>query len=165
MRHRRPDPSKFSTHNLVTGLSKLPKHRLEALLLIIPKRRKIHPSHSSMPRNYETVNVADLRRSKKKAKLIEWEPRETYRGTKDVPVVLTSGSRQQKPMEKASKLPLARAENNEPSQGEAAPQSMDVDETSWAEEPVIFTSEKRVRQHACPSSANLTYLPVPAHLH
>jgi hypothetical protein len=116
-----------------------------------------------MPRNYETVKVADLRRSKKRAKLIEWEARETYRGIKDVPVVVSFGASQPKPRKEASRLP--RGEKNDPLQGEVAPQSMDIDGTFWAEEPVMPTSEKRVRQHACPSSTSLTYLPVPAHLH
>ena len=109
-----------------------------------------------MPRNYETVKIADPRRSKKRAKLIEWEARETYRGTRDVPVVVRSEARQPKPRKKASKRP--RAEKSNPLQGEAAPQLMDTDETFCAEELVIPTSEKRVRQHACPSSTNITVL-------
>jgi hypothetical protein len=163
MRHRCPDLSIFSTQNLVSGLSKLPKHQLGALLLIITKRRKTRPSHFSMPRNYEVVKVADLRRSKTRAKLVEWEARETYRGIRDVPVVVSSRARQPKPREKASRRP--RAEKNNSLQGEAALQLMDVDETFWAEDPVMPASKKRVRLHACPSSTNLTYFPVPTHLH
>ncbi len=146
MRHHFPDLSIFSTQNLVSGLSKLPKHQFGALLLIITKRRKTRPSHFSMPRNYEVVKVADLCQSKKRAKLIEWKAWETYQGIRD-----------------ASRQP--RAEKNNSLQGEAAPQSMDVDETFWAKELVMPASKKRVRLHACPSSMNLTYFPVPTHVH
>jgi hypothetical protein len=59
------------------------------------------------------------------------------------------------------------AENNNMLQGETAPQSMDVDETFWVEdlEPVMPTSEKRVRQPVCSSLMSLTYLPVSEHLY
>src|SRR6266567_8243487 len=163
MRHHFPDLSIFSTQNLVSGLSKLLKHQFGALLLIIMKHRKTRPSHFSMPQNYEVVKVADLRWSKKRAKLVEWEARETYRGIRDVPVVVSSRAHQPKPRENASRRP--RAEKNNSLQGEAAPQSMDIDKTFGAEEPVMPASKKRVRLHACPSSTNLTYFPVPTHVH
>ena len=163
MRHRFPDLSIFSTQNLVSGLSKLPKHQFGALLLIITKRRKTRPSHFSMPRNYEVVKVANLRRSKKRAKLVEWEARETYWGIRDVPVVVSSRAHQPKPRENASRQP--RAEKNNSLQGEAASQSMDIDETFWAEESVMPASKKRVRLHACPSSTNLTYFSVPTYVY
>ena len=51
------------------------------------------------------------------------------------------------------------------SQGEAASQPMDVDETFQVEEQVIPTSEKRVQQPTYPFLASLTYLPALAHLH
>jgi hypothetical protein len=100
---------------------------LGAIILIIPKRRKPQPSHFSMPRGYETVKVADLRRSKKRAKLIEWEAWETYRGIKDVPVVVSSRASQLKPRKKDSRKP--RGERNDPLQGGVAPQSMDINGT------------------------------------
>src|SRR6266566_1019169 len=149
MRHHFPDLSIFSTQNLVSGLSKLLKHQFGALLLIIMKHRKTRPSHFSMPQNYEVVKVADLRWSKKRAKLVEWEARETYRGIRDVPVVVSSRAHQPKPRENASRRP--RAEKNNSLQGEAAPQSMDIDKTFGAEEPVMPASKKRVRLTACQS--------------
>jgi len=62
---------------------------------------------------------------------------------------------QPKPRKRAGRRP--RAENNDTLQGENALQSMDIDETFWAEEPVMPASEKKVRQLAFPSSKNLTY--------
>ncbi len=85
------------------------------------------------------------------------------RGIRDVPVEVISTAHQLRSRKKGTRRPSA--ENDNMLQGEAAPHPMDVDETSWAEEPVMPTSEKRVRQPACPFLANLTYLPVPAHLH
>ena len=66
-------------------------------------------------------------------------------------------------MKKAGRRP--REKRNNPLQGEAAPQPMDVDETFRVEEPVMPASEKRVRQLACHSSTSLTYFLVPAQLH
>jgi hypothetical protein len=68
-----------------------------------------------------------------------------------------------KPRKKAFRW--SRVEENDMLQGETARQSMDIDETFWAEEPVMPTHEKRVRQPACPSSMSLTYLSVLAYLH
>lgn len=95
-----------------------------------------------MPRNYDNVKIAKLRRSKKRAKLVEWETRVLSRGIKYVPVEVSAAVSRPKQREKASRLP--RAENDHTLR-EAAPQAMDVDETFWVEEPVIPTSEKRVR--------------------
>jgi hypothetical protein len=108
-------------------------------------------SHFSMPRNRDTVKAAKHRRTKFKAKVIEWEAREHSRGTRDVPVEVTDMTSRPKPREKASRRP--RAEDNAALQGEAAPQPMDIDETFWVdlEEPAMPASKKRVRQPACPS--------------
>jgi hypothetical protein len=116
-----------------------------------------------MPRNRDTLKVAKLRQAKTKAKVIDWEIRVHSRGIRDVPVEVSDMASQHKPRKRAGRWP--RAENNDPLQGETAPQPMDVDETFWVEEPDLHTSEKRVRQPASPSSANLMYLPVPAKLH
>jgi hypothetical protein len=58
-----------------------------------------------------------------------------------------------------------RAENNDTLPGETAPQPMDIDETFWAEEPVMPTGRKRVRQPAYLSLTNLTNLTVSTHIH
>jgi hypothetical protein len=116
-----------------------------------------------MLRKSDTVKTANRRKARSKAKVIEWEAREHSRGTRDVPVEVSTAASQQKPTKKAGRGP--RAERNDPLQGEAAPQPMDVDETFWVEEPVVPASEKGVRKPVCPSSMNLTYLLVPAQLH
>jgi hypothetical protein len=106
-----------------------------------------------MPRNCDTVNAANLRRTKSKAKVIEWVPRKHSRGIRDVPVeaIATTSTGQPKQRKKGSRRP--RAENNAALEGETAPQPMDIDETFWVEEPepVMPTSKNKVRQPACPS--------------
>ena len=116
-----------------------------------------------MPQNVTTVKATDVLRRKRKAKVIEWEPRVRSRGMKYVPVEVSTSASQPRPRERASRRP--RTENNDTLQSETAPQPMDVDETFFVEEPAMPTNEKRVRQPASPSLANLTYLPVSAHLH
>jgi hypothetical protein len=107
-----------------------------------------------MPKkNRDTVKAANFRRTKLKAKVIEWEPREHSRGIRDVPVEVTDMTSRPKPRKRASIRP--RVENNAALQGETTPQPMDVDETLWVEDPVIPAIEKRVRQPACPSSTKL----------
>jgi hypothetical protein len=115
-----------------------------------------------MPRNRETVKVANIHRAKSKAKLIEWEPRVRSRGTRDVPVEVSSMESQPKKRKRAARQ--LRAENTDGFRGETAPRPMDVDEAFWPEEPVAPTSEKKVRQPVYPSSTNLTYFPAPAYL-
>jgi hypothetical protein len=112
-----------------------------------------------MPRNSGTVKAANIRRAKSKSKLIEWEPRVHSRGVRDVPVEISAAASQPKKRKKATRRP--RAENDDALQGQTAPRSMDVDEAFWPEELVIPTSEKKVRQPACPFSTSLTFLPVP----
>jgi hypothetical protein len=119
---------------------------------LILRASKPSPSNFSMPRNHDTVKVADLRRAKSRAKLIEWEPRVHSRGIRDVPVEVRATASQPRPRKKGSEG--ERAQNNdtvEALQGETAPQSMDIDNSFWAEDPVAPTNEKRVRQPACPS--------------
>jgi hypothetical protein len=114
-----------------------------------------------MPQNFVTVKA---RQARLRAKVIEWEPWEHYRGIRDVPIEVSAMASQLKPSKRASRQ--LRAENSDMLQGETAShQSMDIDETFWAEEPVMPTNEKRVRQPTCPSSTSLTYLPDPAYLH
>jgi len=81
-----------------------------------------------MLRNSDTVKAANFRWPKFKAKVIEWEFREHSRGIRDVPVEVIDMASRPKPRKKASRWP--RAEDNAALQGEAAPQPMDVDETS-----------------------------------
>jgi hypothetical protein len=153
----------FQLFNTNTCLSKLPKHQSEASIPTIMKPEKRSSSHLSMPQKRDILKAMNLRHTKSKAKLIEWETRVYSRGTRDVPVEVSTAASQQKPTKKAGRGP--RAERNDPLQGEAAPQPMDVDETFWVEEPVVPASEKGVRKPVCPSSMNLTYLLVPAQLH
>ena len=105
-----------------------------------------------MARNSETIKGLKPRRRRSKAKVVEWETRVYSRGIRDVPVDVTAMASRPKPRKGAGRQP--RAESNDALQGENAPQSMDVDETFWTEEPVtdMPTSEKRVRQPSCPST-------------
>ena len=116
-----------------------------------------------MPQNYDTVKVGNSRQKKYKANVIEWDTWEYYRGVKDIPVKIIDMASQTKPRKKVDSWP--RAEGSAALQSETAPQSMDIDDAFWVEEPAMPTSEKRVRQHACPLLTKLTYLPVPGHLH
>jgi hypothetical protein len=95
--------------------------------------------------------------------VIEWETRVRSRGIRDVPIEVRALASQQKMKERDTRQP--RAENNDMLPGETAPQPMDVDETFWAEEPVMPTGRKRVRQPAYPSLTNLTNLTVSTHVH
>ena len=157
LRHTRHHPFR---QRLISSLSKLPRHRLEGSLLIITKTEKQSSSHFLMPRN--SVKAVNLSKSKSTAKVIDWEARVYSRGIRDVPVEVRATASQAKQRKRAGKRP--RAENNDTLPSETASRPMDVDEAFWVEEPVMPTSKKRVRRPPCPSSMNLTYLPVPAHL-
>lgn len=154
----------FSTQHTASDLRlKAPKHQLGRSSHYNEVQENVAHPISSMPRKHHTAKAADILRSKSKAKIIKWEKREYSRGTRYVPVEVRPTASQLEPRKRASKRP--RAENNDTLQGGTAPQPMDIDETFWAEEPVVPTSGKRVRQPAYPSVANLTYLPVSACLH
>jgi hypothetical protein len=112
---------------------------------------------------WNSVKAVNLCKSKSKAKVIEWETWVHSQGIRDVLVEVSATASQAKQRKKAGKWP--RAENNDTLPSETASQSMDIDEAFWVEELVMPTSEKRVRWPPCPSSINLTYLPVPAHLY
>lgn len=116
-----------------------------------------------MPCKHDIVEAASLFQTNTTAKVIEWKPKAHSRGIRDVPVEVHATASQPRPRKKARRR--ARAENKDPLQAETAPQPMDVDETSWADEPAMPTSENKVKQPACPSFANLTNLPVPALIH
>lgn len=110
-----------------------------------------------MARNSRTVKAAKFGQAKSRSKVIEWETRQYSRGTREVPVEVSTMESQPKPRKKTGRR--RKTENNYALQGEAAPQPMDVDDTFWMEEPVVVASEKRVRCPALPSSMSLTYLP------
>ena len=121
------------------------------------------PSHYSMPRKRDIVGAASLFQTNSTARVIEWEPKVHSRGIRDVPVDVSAAASQPRPRKKARRRP--RAENNDKLQGETPPQPMDVDETFWVDEQVMPSSEKKVRQPAWLSLANLTNLPVPELIH
>jgi hypothetical protein len=118
-----------------------------------------------MPRRSLSIKGPSLHRSKK-AKLLEYVPRETYRGTRDVPVKVSDMVDRPKARKKARIA--SKAKINSSSQHETPPQPMDIDETFWAgpEEPVMPTaSEKKVRKStslpqraSCISSPSTTIL-------
>jgi len=116
-----------------------------------------------MPRNSTAVKAAKLLQGKSGAKLIKWETQEHSRGIRDVPVEVTAMTSQLRPRKMAHRQP--RTEKNNMSQGETAPQPMDIDKTFWVEEPAMPTSKKSVRQPVFPFLANLTYLPALGRLH
>ena len=128
---------------------------------------KHSPSHYSMPRKHKIVEAASLFRKNTMARVIEWEPKVYSQGIRDVPVEVSTAASQSRPRKKARRR--RRAENNDKLQGETPgetpPHPMDVDETFWVDEPVMPSSEKKVRQLICLSLANLTNLPVPALIH
>ena len=121
------------------------------------------PTNFPMLRKSSTIMAADLHQRKSKAKVIDWVPRQYSWGVRDVPVEVGATASQLRPRKRAIRWP--RAQNNDTLQGETAPQPMDIDETFWAEEPVMPTNQKRVCQPACLSLVNLTYLPVSACIH
>jgi hypothetical protein len=126
------------------------------------QKNTAHPIIFSMQRKSAIIRGPSLRRVKK-AKLVELVPQENYRGTRYVPVEVSDMASPPKPRKRASRQP--RAERNdtlqhETPQHETPPQPMDIDETFWTEEPVMPTSEKKVRRPASSSSMNLTYPPV-----
>ena len=97
-----------------------------------------------MPRNSDTVKAANLRQEKSKAKVIEWESRAYSRGVRDVPVEVSAAASQPMPRKRACREPRAEGAIELPH--ETAFQPMDIDETFWAEEPVMPANEKKVRQ-------------------
>ena len=97
-----------------------------------------------MPRNSDTVKVANLRQAKLKAKVIEWESRAHSRGVRDIPVEVSAAASRPKPRKSACRE--LRAESAIELPHETAFQPMDVDETFWMEEPVMPASGKKVRQ-------------------
>jgi len=106
-----------------------------------------------MPRKRDIVEAASLFRTKSTARVIEWEPKVHSRGMRYVPVEVGDAESQPRPKKKARRRPRT---------GETPPQPMDVDETFWVDEPVMPSSEKKVRQPACLSLANLTNLSSPS---
>jgi len=115
-----------------------------------------------LKKNCNTIKAAKFL-PKSEAKVIKWETRTYSQGIRDIPVEVSATTSQPRPRKMACRRP--RAESNNMSQGEAAPQPMDINETFWVEEQVIPTSEKRVRQPTYTFLASLTYLPALAHLH
>jgi hypothetical protein len=154
--HRDWEPARQTGHNWqFTGpIGGINIDQYRSILIIIPPKHS--SSYLSMPKTRNTVKAADVLRRKSKAKAIEWEPRMYSRGIRDVPVEVISTAHQSRLKKKGTRQPSA--ENDNMLQGEAAPHPMDVDETFWAEEPVVPTSEKRVRQPAPPFLANLTHI-------
>jgi len=128
-------------------------------LFIITKLKKPSPSDLSMPRKSNTVKAAKLLWGKSGAKVIKWETRVHSRGIRDVPVEVIATTSQLRPRKMARRQP--RTEENDTSQGETAPQPMDISDTFWVEEPAMPTSKKSVRQPVLLFLANLTYLPAP----
>jgi hypothetical protein len=121
---------------------------LEASLFTTTKYRKFHPSHFSMPSKRDTIKARDLQ-TKARVRVVEWETRMYSRQMRDVPVEVSDSDGESPP--KAKKRPKraarrSRAESSNALQGGTNPQPMEVDETFWAEEPVMPTSEKKVRR-------------------
>ena len=96
-----------------------------------------------MPRKRDIVEAASLFETNTTAKVIEWKPKAHSRGIWDVPVEVHATASKPRPRKKARGR--ARAEKKDPLQAENAPQPMDVDETFWVDEPVMPSSEKKVR--------------------
>ncbi|KAH9013953.1 hypothetical protein EDB85DRAFT_1899444 [Lactarius pseudohatsudake] len=71
---------------------------------------------------------------KSKAKIIDWVPRKGSRGTRHIPVEVSTSTNLPMPRRDAGGRDI---DNHEAILHETDPPSMDVDETFWIEEPVI----------------------------
>jgi len=85
---------------------------------------------------------------KSKAKIIDWVSRKGSRGTRHIPVEVSTSTNLLMPRRDAGGSDM---DNHKENLHETDPPSMDVDETFWIEEPVI-PEQKRVSSPARPSS-------------
>jgi hypothetical protein len=93
------------------------------------------------------IKASKVIQRKSKAKIIDWVTREGSRGTRNIPVEVSTSKNLPMPRRGAGRREI---ENHEEISHETDPPSMDVDETFWIEEPVI-PEQKRVSPPACPS--------------
>jgi hypothetical protein len=95
----------------------------------------------------DNVKASKILGKKSKARLVDWVPRESSRGTRYVQVELKASKIQPAPTRASSRIESDESRLHTPS---AAP-SMDVDEAFWTEEPVL-PKKKRASLPASPSS-------------
>ena len=157
-----PVIGRFCQHN--TGPPpKSPRKSIDATNCLTPSAEDCSPTYLSMPRNRDALKTANVLWGKSKAKVVEWKPQNYSQGIRYIPVEVSAATSQMRTRESASERP--RAETNDIPQGETASQPMDVDETFWADDPVIPNSERRVRRPSYNLLVDLTCLPVQKRLH
>ena len=87
--------------------------------------------------------------TQKRPKVVEWENRTNSRGTRYIPVDVTAPKRRRTARQDAGQI-----KESEEILHEAAPPSMDVEDTPWVEEPIMPEKKKRVSLSSRPSSAS-----------
>jgi hypothetical protein len=87
------------------------------------------------------IKTSKVLQRKSKAKVIEWVTEKRSRGTRNIPVEVSTSRNLPMPRRDAGRMEI---DNHEAIFHETDPASMDVDETFWIEEPVI-PEQKRVR--------------------
>lgn len=107
------------------------------------------------------IKASKVFQRKSKAKVIEWVTREHSRGTRYIPVDVSTSTSQQTQGRDAAGMEI---DKHEALLHEADPPSMDVDETPWMQEPVI-PEQRRVSSPTRPSSTVCDMLLVPTRLH
>jgi len=91
---------------------------------------------------HDGVKASKILGKKSKARLVDWVPRNGYRGARYAQVELSASTSRPVKKRGSSRIKNKEAMLNAP--------SMDIDETLWMEEPVT-PKEKRVSSPTCPS--------------
>jgi len=97
--------------------------------------------NSQLPMALKGIKASKLIRKKSKAKLVEWKARERSRGTRYVPVEVSTSKNQGIPGRDAVRMEI---DNSEAVSHEADPPSMDVDGSFWIGGPNV-REQRRVR--------------------
>jgi hypothetical protein len=91
------------------------------------------------------IKASQLLKNRSKPKTIEWVTRKYSRGTRDIPVEVSTSKGK-----RTRRKTTEGIENCEAILQETTLPSMDIDETFWTEDPVV-DQPKRVSSPACPS--------------
>jgi hypothetical protein len=118
----------------------------------LPFLKDIHHNprrdHCQLPMALKGVKASKVFQKKSKAKVIEWVTREHSRGTRYIPVDVSTSTSQQTQGRDTVRMEI---DNHEAVLHEADLPSMDVDGSFWIEEPVI-PEQRRVSSPTCPFS-------------
>jgi hypothetical protein len=125
-------------------------------------RAYIEPHNATKPTllmKFDNVKASKILGRRSKAKLVEWVPRESSRGTRYAQVELKASKSEPVPTRASSRIKSDESRLHTPS---TAP-SMDVDEAFWTEEPVLPKKKRASFRHLL-SQQYLTSFSVTAHL-